>query len=359
MSQNEVFQAARRRGGFGLALIALGGCCGGTYAAANHSTTVKGEDGADPGPLGVEAAALPYRIVDARTGHEVAAAEFEAALDGAQAICIGEDHPNPHHHWAQLHLLDQVSQRAGAGGGLGLGFEMFQTPFQGVLDDYGGGRIDEATLLSRTAWEDRWGFDYDLYRPMVKLAVERGVALIALNTPRETTKKVSREGLDKLTDAERAALPQLVLDDPDHRAWFEALMSSMGSGHGHGHGHGEAEPTDGEHAPAEPDAEKDKVAGAGDDNATAERIYTAQVLWDETMADGAARWVSAAPGRRILILAGNGHCHESAMVRRLERRGVPQAISVRPIIDDGANVAAELVKPMTDFLFVMSMPAAP
>ena len=66
---------------------------------------------------------------------------------------------------------------------------------------------------------------------------------------------------------------------------------------------------------------------------SAERIYTVQVLWDETMADGGAKWLAANPRGHLVILAGNGHCHDSAIVGRIKRRGVTDVVSVRPVID--------------------------
>jgi hypothetical protein len=89
---------------------------------------------------------------------------------------------------------------------------------------------------------------------------------------------------------------------------------------------------------------------------SAERIYTVQVLWDETMADGGARWLAANPRGRLVILAGNGHCHDSAIVGRLKRRGVTDAISVRPVLDTEGNVAEVLAKPMNDFVLVLQLP---
>jgi uncharacterized iron-regulated protein len=91
---------------------------------------------------------------------------------------------------------------------------------------------------------------------------------------------------------------------------------------------------------------------------SADRIYTVQVIWDETMADGAARWLQATPTGRIIILAGTGHCHDSAIVARLKRRGVADTVSVRTVIDDGdGGVAAALAKPMNDYLIVLTLPA--
>jgi hypothetical protein len=47
------------------------------------------------------------------------------------------------------------------------------------------------------------------------------------------------------------------------------------------------------------------------------------------------------------------------VVNRIKRRGIADAISILPIIDDGGNVAAELVKPSNDYLFVMTMAKDP
>ena len=58
-----------------------------------------------------------------------------------------------------------------------------------------------------------------------------------------------------------------------------------------------------------------------------------------------------------MILAGNGHCHDSAIVNRIKRRGIADVVSVRTVIDDGqGGVAEALAKPMNDFLVVLDMP---
>ena len=92
-----------------------------------------------------------------------------------------------------------------------------------------------------------------------------------------------------------------------------------------------------------------------------DRFYTVQVLWDETMADTAARWLAADPARSVVVMAGTGHCHDSAIVARLARRGVGVVRSVRPVVDDGGDaVAAALVEKDNDLLWVMTAaPVAP
>ena len=79
-----------------------------------------------------------------------------------------------------------------------------------------------------------------------------------------------------------------------------------------------------------------------------ERIYNSQVVWDETMADSAARWVSGGQHRQIIILAGAGHCHDSAIVRRMKRRGIDPVVSVHPVVETGEGETADLLaQPVT------------
>ena len=75
------------------------------------------------------------------------------------------------------------------------------------------------------------------------------------------------------------------------------------------------------------------------------------------LSDTAAKWLQANRDGRIVILAGSGHYHDSAIVNRLKRRGISDVVSIRSVIDDGqGGVAEELAKPMTDFLVVLDMP---
>jgi len=339
-----------------LALAVLG--CGGRYGgpAVEHPP---------PARRGVEAAALPYQVVDARTGKSVDEPAFWGRLTAAHAICIGEEHPNPHHHWMQLHVVRELIKRLPPGTRLALAMEMFQRPFQGVLDDYAAHRIDAGQLRSRSGYEDRWGYDFGFYGPTIDAAVGAGAQLLAANAAKELTKKVVHHGLDSLTPEEKSRMPELKLDDHVHRAWFDALMEDMGGSAAHAQSKSrdtrdEAKDEardEAEHAPAAAPAPQhggDRDAG---EMPSADRIYTVQVIWDETMADTGARWLAANPGGHLVLLAGNGHCHDSAVVGRMKRRGVADAISVRGVIDDGeGSVGEALARPINDYIVVLQMP---
>lgn len=342
-----------------LPLLGIVAACGG---AKYPSSTTPAE--APKVPAGaLDAAALPYQLIEARTGKTVDEPAFWARLSKARAVCLGEEHPNPHHHWMQLHSVREISKRIGKDR-FALGIEMIQRPFQGPLDDYVAKKIDAETLQSRAGWAERWGYDWGFYAPTFDAAISVGGVILALNAPKELTKKIVRQGIESLTPDEKALVPELVLDDVNHRAWFDGLMNDLGGSSVHSRK--DSAPNPHETKPPENPNPHDKAPDphAGNPHGksphgmpSADRIYTAQVLWDETMADLSAKWLKANPSGHLVILAGNGHCHDSAIVNRLKRRGVADVVSVRAVIDDGeGDVANVLAKPMNDYVFVLQMP---
>lgn len=213
--------------------------------------------------------------------------ELERAVDGARVVCVGEFHDQLSHHRFQRDVLQRV---AASGAPTLLGMEMFQRPAQQHLDDYVAGRIDEREMLRRTEWFTRWGADHTVYAPLWRFCRAHGVRVVALNADRDITRKVNRQGLDALTPAERSAIAsEIDLDVAEHRRRVMGVF------------------TGGVH-PMPEDA--------------LERMYQAMTVWDETMAESAARaLVDAGPSSRMVIVAGAGHVQEwSGIPARLARR---------------------------------------
>lgn len=213
-------------------------------------------------------------------------------LTDRQVVFVGEMHDRYEHHLNQLALIKGLYARHPD---LVIGLEFFQQPFQTYLDQYVAGTLSEKDMLRKTEYYSRWRFDYRLYRPILRFARERRIPLIALNLPREITEKVGRQGLESLTPAERAQVPKdLERDDPAYRARLKAVF--------------------------------DQHPGAGERDF--ERFLSVQVLWDEGMAERAARHFRAHPKGHMVILAGAGHLiHGEGIPRRLLRR-VPLASAI-------------------------------
>ncbi|ESA36682.1 iron-regulated protein [Leptolyngbya sp. Heron Island J] len=215
--------------------------------------------------------------------------EILAALTDASVIYLGETHTDEADHVAQLKIIKAMHE---ARGEIAIGLEMFQRPFQSVLDQYIAGEITEAELIAQSEYETRWGFDWELYAPIIRYAQRNQIPLIALNTPREITRKVAQQGLASLTGDDLTYIPPIdEIDTSDEN--YQAMVAQVFGHHG---GHGNSGPS-------------------------FENFFAAQVLWDETMAESVADYVMASPDTQVIVLAGEGHVvFDFGIPSRVQRR---------------------------------------
>ncbi|HEY9879864.1 MAG TPA: ChaN family lipoprotein [Leptolyngbyaceae cyanobacterium] len=214
------------------------------------------------------------------------------ALSSAQVVYLGETHDSPADHVAQFEIIEGLVARKGKFEGVAIAFEMFQRPFQPALDAYLAGDIDEQTLLTGTEYEQRWGFPWDYYAPILRFAQAHQLPILALNTPTELTRKVARSGLSSLTSDDQHYIPPLSeirTDNVAYRSYIETIFNDIHGGLG---------------------------SAMSFDN-----FFAAQVLWDETMADAIATFLQQNPDHQVIVLAGQGHVVYGYGIRdRLARR---------------------------------------
>lgn len=269
----------------------------------------------------VERAALPFHAVRAANQASLDQHEFFDELATNDVVCVAEHHDNPHHHWAQLFVIQELARRSKSSGReLGIGFEMFEARAQQTLTDYAAGKLDTDALLEGTDYEARWGYPFQYYEPQIVHAVDQGSALVALNASREQVKNVAHGGFSALSARELRLLGGYDLEDAEHRARFDKLME----------GHPKMGPLD--------------------------QMYAAQVLWDESMAQNATSWLSERfPARQLVILAGTAHCHRSAIPSRIQRRLAAKVVSVEPLVlSEGADDDLQSQLTGYDYGFVMT-----
>jgi uncharacterized iron-regulated protein len=189
------------------------------------------------------------------------------------------------HHLTQLEIIRHLH---GQNPNLAIGMEAFQQPFQWALDDYISGTMDEQDMLSTTEYFQRWRMDYRLYAPILRYARKHGLPVVALNLPVELTREVGRHGMDAISPEARARLPAEI--DRSDAAYEQRLRKIFA------------------HHP-------------NDDGQPFEHFLEVQLLWDEGMAERAAKFLEANPDHRLVLLAGNGHvAWGSGIPRRLTRR---------------------------------------
>ena len=209
-------------------------------------------------------------------------------ISTARGVFIGESHDRYDQHLSELEIIRRLYERNPNRWAIGV--EFIQRPFQPALDAYIAGEIDEREFLRRTEYFDRWGFDFRLYRPIFQFAREHGIPMVALNAPRELSENVGKVGVEGLSAALREQLPRdMDKSDKDYRKRLEKIFKQHAGGPG----------------------------------SNFEHFWEAQLIWDESMAERAAEYLTSHPEKAIVVLAGSGHIEFGSGIPNRVRRRLP------------------------------------
>ncbi len=228
-------------------------------------------------------------------------------VEERKVIYVGESHDRFSHHVVQLEVIKSLHQKEKK---VAIGMEMFQRPFQGALDDYIEGRIEEREFLIKTEYFKRWKYDYNLYRPILQFARVEKIPVVALNVQTEIVEKVARTGLESLTEEEKKSIPsQMDFSDETYRDRLQKIFQ-----------------------------EHKNFRGENFDF-----FCQAQILWDETMAESIDSFFKKNPEYQMVVLAGSGHlAFGSGIPKRTARRnGYDYAVLLNDI---------ELEKDVADYI---------
>lgn len=259
---------------FILILVAFNGLC-----LANSSEEVKDMDLKRP-VLGIEVSRA-FRLED-----------IIDRLSDKRIIYIGEQHDRYEHHLIQREIIKALKER---GYEIAVGMEMFIHKNQKALDDYIAGNIDEKEFLRRSQYFKTWGFDYVLYRDILRFAQENKIPVIGLNIPRDIVNKVARSGIESLTEEEKKELPsEMDMGDEEYKKRLKEVFESH----------------------------------KGSEERDFERFYQSQIIWDEIMAQRIDEYLKENPSKRMIVLVGGGHLTYSSGIpkRAFRRNGLPYTI---------------------------------
>jgi uncharacterized iron-regulated protein len=232
------------------------------------------------------------------------------SVSGKKIVYVGEHHDRFAHHYVQLEVIKGLYKKNRK---IAIGMEMFQRPFQKSLDDYIAGRIDEREFLKRSEYFKRWGFDYNLYKPILDFARQERIPVVALNIQREIVDKVSRGGIDSLSEAEKSEIPsQMDFSDEEYKERLKRVFEMHKN--------------------------------------SKERNFDffcqSQILWDETMSMSVDEFLKKTPIYQMVVLAGGGHIQYGSGIpkRTFRRNGYDYAIILNDV-DIERNIADYIVFP--------------
>lgn len=213
-------------------------------------------------------------ITDTETGNFLSPAELAQQLQGVQIVLVGESHTSVESHRAQLALIKELHQ---AGRQVLIGLEMFPYTFQSHLDHWSQGLLTEKGFVELSDWYSNWGYNWNYYRDIFLFARDKGLRMVAVNTPRPVVTAVREKGFENLDPEERAHIPDRIdSENAEHMRLFKAFLGN------------------GFHSGLDEEGWKGMLA--------------AQCTWDASMAYNATRALEGeGPASVMVVLAGLGH----------------------------------------------------
>jgi len=248
-------------------------------------------------------------IIDTRTGMSLSFENLVADLGDARIIYIGEQHTNRAHHEIQLKIIKALCKKHPD---ISIGMEMFDHTYQGVLDLWSSGELDQETFLEKVHWYANWRFNYDLYGDILSFIKNQNIKLVALNIPFHIPPKIREGGIENLSNDDKSQFPaDIDTSDAAHRAYVETIFRQHHF------------------------TKRVKF----------DYFYMAQCVWEDTMAASIARNLKA---EIMIVLVGNGHIIRKFGIpnRAFRRTDEPfRTIYLAP-------VGSEVERDFADFIWV-------
>ena len=213
-----------------------------------------------------------YRVYDAK-GNASTLSQIVDAIGKSDVVFLGENHDDAVAHYLQLEIFKKALENYAKNRKVSLSMEMFERDVQIVLNEYLKDLITEKKFTDDSRPWNNYKTDY---RPLVELAKQNGLDVIAANAPRRYVNMVSRNGRDSLNRL-----------SPEAKKWLAPMPYAQAS-----------------------DAYAQKITalmgGMGDSHNLA-KILDSQTLWDATMANSIAEYLKN--NKNALIVQLNGSFH--------------------------------------------------
>ncbi|MCX5871387.1 MAG: ChaN family lipoprotein [Deltaproteobacteria bacterium] len=199
---------------------------------------------------------------------------------------------------------------------------MFPRTSQSALDAYiNDDTISELDFLRHSRYFEVWRYDWRFFRTIFNYARRHKIPVIGLNLEREIVSKIFADGhTDSLGAEQKKALPE------DRNLDLPGYTERLGEAH--------------EFHTQNQQAEKGMLTG----------FIQSQAIWDETMAETAAKFLTDHPATRMVILAGSQHTRKDS--------GIPPRVASRLKVSQASvlNLSAEDtpadISQTTDFFFL-------
>jgi uncharacterized iron-regulated protein len=218
----------------------------------------------------------------------------------ASVVMLGERHDSAEQHRWQLQTLAGLHAYRPD---LVIGMEMFPRRVQAALDRWIAGETTERQLLAETDWRTVWGYDSQLYMPILHFARMNRIPVVALNVERALTSRVGKEGWTRVPADQREGIgdPAAASDA------YTDTLADIYAAHGR---------------PGAPAEVKDDPAF--------QRFRDVQVLWDRAFAEGLAAAHKKAGALAVGIIGGGHLENRHGVPHQLDALGIRDSVVLLP-----------------------------
>ena len=135
---------------------------------------------------------LVGKVYDGRRHRFAGPDDVFAAIAEADFVLLGEKHDNPYHHALQARALREMLAR---GKKPAVAFEMLDTDQRPAMDAYLAKKDASAEGFGAAVdWEKRGWPTYAWYAPIVKIALDAHLPIVATNLPRAELRAIVHDG---------------------------------------------------------------------------------------------------------------------------------------------------------------------
>jgi len=226
--------------------------------------------------------------LDPASGEVLQAEQVFERLAGTRIVLLGESHTTASHHRWQQYMLSALHSRNAR---LIVGFEMLPRRVQAALDAWSKGKLTETEFLEQAQWQKVWGYDADLYLPLLHFVRLNRLPAIALNIDRELVSQVGQQGWRALSDEQRMGLSEPTPASDDYRDSLAQLYAYKQTLSAAAEGEDVAEP------------DMDEILRSGEFS----NFVDAQLTWDRAMAEALAAAYRSDPQAIVVGIVGRGH----------------------------------------------------
>jgi len=220
-------------------------------------------------------------VFDTVSGREIS---FDTMIDEVQVksdvVFVGELHDDVITHQLEFSIAQSLVKRDPR---WNLSMEMFERDVQLYIDSYLAGFISESYMLKKSRPWNNYATDY---RPLVELARENKLDVVAANIPRRYAAMITRQGWDEIEKLPREQRRNIagrltVIEDRYYTKFIETMSANMGG-----------------------------RAGGPELEQMLKRYYEAQCAKDDTMAESILFYLKKNPGKKIIHFNGQFHSDE-------------------------------------------------